>query len=143
DDPDDAVHAAAEYLCAHGGGDPSRLREAVYAYNHAWWYVDLVLSTALRYADAGALTPPSLAGRTAAWLAHHPNLDATPAGRADIALGRVDPRVLDLLATLTADHRVTVSALRTGHSRFVAGTTTESHHYHGRAVDIAAIDGQP
>ncbi|HEY8340132.1 MAG TPA: hypothetical protein VIK95_09700, partial [Egibacteraceae bacterium] len=76
-------------------------------------------------------------------LAHHPNLDATPAGRADIALGRVDPRVLDLLATLTADHRVTVSALRTGHSRFVAGTTTESHHYHGRAVDIAAIDGQP
>src|SRR5690606_28106131 len=139
-DPDDAVHAAADYLCAHGGGDPQRLRDALFAYNHAWWYVDLVLSTALRYADGGALTAPDHdAGR----LAHHPNLDVYPAGRADIALGRVDPRVVDLLATLTANHRITVVALRSGHSRYVAGTTTESHHYHGRAVDIAAIDGEP
>lgn len=38
--PLDSVPASARLLCANGGGNPNTLRNAVYAYNHAWWYVD-------------------------------------------------------------------------------------------------------
>jgi membrane-bound lytic murein transglycosylase B len=48
-DPVDAVHAAARYLCDNGGGRPgAALAGAVYAYNHAEWYVRDVLSLAAR-----------------------------------------------------------------------------------------------
>ena len=57
----DAVHGAANYLCASGAGRLSQLADAIWAYNHAGWYVDDVLALALRYgADsfgAGAKTP--------------------------------------------------------------------------------------
>jgi hypothetical protein len=46
-DPADAVPAAARLLCANGA--PGDLRGAIYAYNHAGWYVDQVLSLARRY----------------------------------------------------------------------------------------------
>ncbi|HEX8084730.1 MAG TPA: lytic transglycosylase domain-containing protein [Solirubrobacteraceae bacterium] len=42
--PVDAIYAAARYLRA--GGAPHDLRRAVFAYNHADWYVDSVLKTA-------------------------------------------------------------------------------------------------
>ncbi|WP_017556588.1 C40 family peptidase [Nocardiopsis baichengensis] len=48
-DPEDAIPAAADYLIAHGIKDD--VREAIYGYNHAWWYVDDVLEWAERYAD--------------------------------------------------------------------------------------------
>jgi cell wall-associated NlpC family hydrolase len=37
--PLDSVPATARMLCANGGSDPSTLPQAIYAYNHAWWYV--------------------------------------------------------------------------------------------------------
>jgi murein DD-endopeptidase MepM/ murein hydrolase activator NlpD len=40
-DPRDAIFAAARYLAASGA--PRHLREAIFAYNHARWYVDAVL----------------------------------------------------------------------------------------------------
>lgn len=46
DSPADAVFSAARYLCANGGGDPRRLPRAIWHYNHAQWYVDLVLGIA-------------------------------------------------------------------------------------------------
>ncbi|WP_201295309.1 MULTISPECIES: bifunctional lytic transglycosylase/C40 family peptidase [Nocardia] len=46
-DPSDAVHAAAFYLCDSGA--PADLRAAIWAYNHADWYVDQVLDQAARY----------------------------------------------------------------------------------------------
>jgi murein DD-endopeptidase MepM/ murein hydrolase activator NlpD len=46
----DAAFAAARYLCANGAAAAERLRQAVFAYNHAWWYVDEVLAWAGRYA---------------------------------------------------------------------------------------------
>ena len=50
--PDDAVYAAARYLAAAGGqADISR---AVFAYNHAQWYVDEVLALA-RTLGSGAV----------------------------------------------------------------------------------------
>ncbi|HEV2812268.1 MAG TPA: lytic transglycosylase domain-containing protein, partial [Solirubrobacteraceae bacterium] len=42
--PVDAIYAAARYLRASGA--PGDLRRAVFAYNHADWYVDSVLKTA-------------------------------------------------------------------------------------------------
>jgi NlpC/P60 family len=49
--PADAIPAAARYLAANGA--PSDLRAAIFAYNHAGWYVDQVLAQAARYAGAG------------------------------------------------------------------------------------------
>ncbi|WP_184395310.1 NlpC/P60 family protein [Nocardiopsis composta] len=48
-DPEDAIPAAADYLIAHGIKDD--VRQAIYGYNHAWWYVDDVLEWADKYAD--------------------------------------------------------------------------------------------
>jgi transglycosylase-like protein with SLT domain len=52
-DPFDAVPSAARMLCADGAssGTQSGLRHAIFAYNHADWYVNEVLALAGRYAD--------------------------------------------------------------------------------------------
>jgi murein DD-endopeptidase MepM/ murein hydrolase activator NlpD len=50
-DPEDAVYAAARYLAAAGG--TTDLRRGVFAYNHADWYVNDVLSLAQLYAQSG------------------------------------------------------------------------------------------
>lgn len=49
-DPFDAVPAAARLLCAAGAGSPRGLRGAIFAYNHATWYVNEVLALAQQYA---------------------------------------------------------------------------------------------
>ena len=51
-DPYDAVPSAARYLCASGAGTPSGLQGAIFAYNHADWYVAEVLALAQQYAQA-------------------------------------------------------------------------------------------
>lgn len=48
-DPDDAVFGAARYLCASGGAKTETLRAALWAYNNADWYVEMVLDLAARY----------------------------------------------------------------------------------------------
>jgi hypothetical protein len=48
--PLDAVPSAARLLCASGGGNSTTLRGAIFAYNHADWYVDEVLALAGEYA---------------------------------------------------------------------------------------------
>ena len=47
----DASFAAARLLCANGAGSPEGRRRAIFAYNHDWSYVALVLSWAGKYAD--------------------------------------------------------------------------------------------
>jgi len=47
-DPADAIPAAADYLIAHGLEDD--VRQAIFGYNHAWWYVDDVMEWAEQYA---------------------------------------------------------------------------------------------
>jgi len=50
--PLDAVPSAARMLCADGAssGTQAGLRQAVFAYNHATWYVNQVLALAAQYA---------------------------------------------------------------------------------------------
>jgi len=48
-DPTDAIYAAARDLCANGARDAANLPAAVFAYNHADWYVRRVLALAAAY----------------------------------------------------------------------------------------------
>ena len=49
--PLDAVPSAARLLCASGGGSSATLAGAIFAYNHATWYVNEVLALAAEYAQ--------------------------------------------------------------------------------------------
>ena len=54
--PLDAITSAARYLAASGAA--SNLPRAIFAYNHAWWYVDEVLALARSYGYRGDFSPP-------------------------------------------------------------------------------------
>jgi len=84
---------------------------------------------------AGAVTAPAVLA--------DPRITIYPCGRADLAAGLVDPRVLGVLEHLAdAGLRPTVSSLRCGHSLHTTRGTI-SEHASGNAVDIAAINGVP
>jgi hypothetical protein len=69
-------------------------------------------------------------------------LDIYPGGRADIAGKVTDVRVLVLLLYMSSRYReVTVTSLTSGHS-FLTASGNVSLHSHGRAVDIAALNGR-
>ncbi|MHB1511495.1 MAG: C40 family peptidase [Acidimicrobiales bacterium] len=55
-DPTDAVYAAARMLCANGAANGADISGAVFAYNHASWYVTEVLSIAQSYGQSQAQT---------------------------------------------------------------------------------------
>jgi hypothetical protein len=59
-DPADAIYTAARMLCADGarGGSTADIKQAIFAYNHAGWYVRAVLSWAARYAAPAPAGPP-------------------------------------------------------------------------------------
>jgi len=70
---------------------------------------------------------------------HDARLHIYAGGRADVAAGRVDVRVLALMLYLAQTyHEVTVSCLVSGH-RLYARPGVVSAHVYGRAVDIAAV----
>jgi membrane-bound lytic murein transglycosylase B len=49
--PPDAIFTAGRYLCANGAGTgPAALANAIFHYNHADWYVQMVLALAKQYA---------------------------------------------------------------------------------------------
>jgi cell wall-associated NlpC family hydrolase len=61
--PADAIFTAANHLCQNGGGKNGDLSQAVFAYNHADWYVTKVLAIASTYEAArpgpwGGPAPP-------------------------------------------------------------------------------------
>jgi hypothetical protein len=69
-------------------------------------------------------------------------LDIYPGGRADVASGKTDVRVLVFILYLAETHgQVTVSSLRSGH-RFFSRPGVPSAHVYGLAVDIAALEGK-
>ncbi len=55
-DPADAIYSAADYL--HASGAPGDYRQAIFAYNHASWYVQAVEGWAAKY--RGAPTAPGV-----------------------------------------------------------------------------------
>lgn len=70
------------------------------------------------------------------------NLKASQAARADLESGRVDQRLVSLLARLARQHQIRVTTIKTGHpmaERSPAGR--ENDHYFYRAADITEVDG--
>jgi len=64
----------------------------------------------------------------------------------DILSGGVDPRVIDVLTWIASRRAsITVTSVRSDHSTCVAGSSPcrVSAHHLGRAVDIAAVNGEP
>jgi len=63
----------------------------------------------------------------------------------DILAGQVDPRIIDIM-TWIANRRqsITITSMKTDHSMCVAGSNPcrVSAHKLGRAIDIAAVDGE-
>ncbi|MDQ3995368.1 MAG: lytic transglycosylase domain-containing protein, partial [Actinomycetota bacterium] len=58
--PDDAIYAAARYLAAAGAHDD--LDRAIFAYNHAQWYVNDVLELAQVFAAGGGFDGSLVSG---------------------------------------------------------------------------------
>jgi hypothetical protein len=86
-----------------------------------------------------AATKPRLARR----LLSDARVDIYAGGRGDVEAGRIDIRVLTLIAYLTATYgQVTVSSLETGHGLFSRPGAISAHAY-GRAVDVTALAGVP
>jgi hypothetical protein len=159
-DPAHAIPAAARKLCGDGlarphaaARDPCRhvlgsaaLHVALKRYNNACWYVHEVVTLAQRYTRGAPPVAPSADPFLVA-LVRHRNLAATTSHgcdpAADLASGRLDLRVQSLLAVLAERHRIRLSCLRSGHSRYVKGTNRVSNHTVWRAVDIDRVDGQP
>ena len=71
-DPADAIYTAARMLCADGarGGSTAGIEQAIFAYNHAGWYVREVLSWAASYATSAAGLPADPAGQPSPQSAH-------------------------------------------------------------------------
>jgi hypothetical protein len=63
-------------------------------------------------------------------------------GRHDLAIGRIDVRVIVLIRYLAEAHgQVTISSLKTGHGIYSRPGVVSAHTY-GQAVDIAALAGK-
>jgi hypothetical protein len=132
-DPADAIPAAARYLRAAGA--PEDYRAALFAYNHADWYVAQVLGKAAAYRGAPrggelAIDPAALRD-----VVGNPRIQLTPIQRADLFAGGIDPRLISTLAWIGRRHTVVLTALRADH---YPGTNHEA----GRAFDIGAVDGE-
>jgi hypothetical protein len=116
-DPQDAVHAAADFLCDHHATtDPAR---AVFAYNHADTYVAAVLTQAAAYRQPA----PTRTG----WPAQAATVP-DPSGTG----GHVTPRTATLYRALTTHHAVREGASCWDPHR----QNPDSDHPRGRACDV-------
>jgi hypothetical protein len=133
-DPEDAIPAAARYLRASGA--PADYPRAIFAYNHADWYVADVLGQAELYRGA-AINMAGAPGVTASIgeLLANPRIILTPGQRIDLRAGGIDPRLLATLEWMSRRHAVVITSLRADH---YPGTNHEA----GRAIDIGAVDGE-
>lgn len=136
----DAIFSAAHLLCANGAGDPSRLADAIWNYNHSDSYVAEVLELATSY---GVATLGSgLASAAPTDLLNNPRVTLTSNARADLEAGVVDARIIALLDAISRRYAIGISVFKSGHSmRTRSGSI--SNHYYGRAVDITFVDGRP
>ena len=146
-DPEDAIFAAARYLDEHGAQDD--LRRALFAYNHAGWYVDSVLIRAERISATYKERDKELRtllrrnrDRLERQVLEDERIEIYGCGRQDIAAHRIDRRVLILLRYLAnSGLHPTVTSLTCGHGIYTKSGNV-SHHTTGSAVDIAAINGK-
>jgi hypothetical protein len=150
-DPVDAIPAAADYLKASGA--PQDNHRAIFAYNHAEWYVAEVLTKASEYRgaldatrgrDIPASLTSNLAGATEVLrLADgpRPRIKLAASHRNDLSTGAIDTRVTSLLVAIARTHTITVWSLKSDHD-YLTSSGNPSNHAFGRAVDIGVVDGE-
>ena len=138
DDPADAIYSAAAYLRASGA--PADMRGALFAYNHAGWYVDEVLALARRYADTtDAPGSPTSADEADATCALEPTAsggEVRTAPGADLPGRPITPETLAFLRRVAGiyGHPLIVTT-GTNHSRYTVDGRV-SDHADGHAADI-------
>src|SRR4051794_10550505 len=117
----DAVATAARYLQANGA--PANWRAALFAYNHAGWYVDEVIARATRYRAAapGPATPGAYT-----WLAALPSFPGE----------RCDARIVGEVEQLSHVYGLRVTDCFGGFPHASGG-----EHPLGLAVDWVPVDG--
>jgi Transglycosylase SLT domain len=138
-EPADAIPAAARYLSAAGA--PADNRAALFAYNHADWYVAEVLAKAAEFRGAVQGSPLPQLSAAVGTVLRDPRIALTLLQRADLRDGLVDPRLVSALATIAARHSIVVTSLRSDHSTYTVDGNV-SNHSAGRAMDIGAVDGE-
>jgi hypothetical protein len=117
-------------------GAPRDYRAALFAYNHADWYVADLLAKAALYRGAPRPGTGLTVDRAAVGeLLRNPRIVLTPVQRTDLLAGGIDPRLIATLAAIGRRHTVAITALRADHA---PGTNHEA----GRAIDIGAVDGE-
>ncbi|MEN3282347.1 MAG: hypothetical protein V7607_3487 [Solirubrobacteraceae bacterium] len=124
-DPEDAVPAAANYLRAAGA--PADYRGAIFAYNHASWYVSEVLGWAKRYRGASVNQAPEAQRVTfdGRWLARVPGTNV-----------RCDARIVDDVSYILRRFGLDATAC------FAAsGHRLHGEHPLGLAIDAVPADG--
>ncbi len=137
--PDDSAATLARLIWSRGD-----IEAGVFSHNQAQWYVDAVMAQSAQMKGSCQVTH-------AAWPILYPaaspgqitwsNLSfSNDLERSDVEGGQLDPRVMKLLATITKNHTITLSATRSDHSMLTASGNI-SNHYYGRAIDIAMVDG--
>ncbi|HSD25146.1 MAG TPA: lytic murein transglycosylase [Solirubrobacterales bacterium] len=137
--PADSAATLARIIWAAGD-----LRAGLFQHNHAEWYVEAVM------ADAEAIKG-SCQVKTVAYSVALPGPTNAPINwrnvelsnqleMVDIQSGAIDPRIINLIGAISQQHTITISALRSDHSKSTSSGNV-SNHYYGRAMDIAAIDG--
>jgi hypothetical protein len=137
--PADSAATLARMIWAAGD-----LRAGLFQHNHAEWYVEAVLQDA--EAMKGSCQVKTVAysvalpGPTSAAINWRNVELSNQLEMVDLQSGAIDPRIMNLLGAISQQHTVTISALRSDHSKFTTGGNV-SNHYYGRAMDIAAIDG--
>jgi hypothetical protein len=144
-EPADAIATAARYLKASGA--PADYHRALFAYNHAEWYVAQVLSKADEYRGAMAGELPAApegippATESMRQILANRRVTLTPSQRTDVRSGFLDPRLLAALAWTVEHHAVVITALKSDHSRTTVDGNVSNHSV-GRAMDIGAVDGE-
>jgi hypothetical protein len=139
--PADSAATLARMIWAAGD-----LGAGLFQHNHAEWYVEAVL------ADAEAMKGTCQA-KTVAYSVALPGPTNAPINwrnvelsnsleMVDIQSGAVDPRIINLIGAISQQHTITISSLRSDHSKLTSSGNV-SNHYYGRAMDISAIDGIP
>lgn len=155
-DPDVKATAVA-YVAAHTSSQGLRVIDAQYGglldasasvlvvTSAATYDVRLVQAsphwrvTAMYPSQPGA--PARSVSSAATTVLHDTRVTLPPAADADVRSGQVHDSVLEFLATLSGEHQLDVSVVRSGHPIYVFGTNRPSDHPKGRAVDIFRIDG--
>jgi hypothetical protein len=135
----DAIPAAARYLRASGA--PGDYRAALFAYNHADWYVAEVLAKDATFRGAAVGAPLPQLTASVGQVLGDPRIVLTPLQRADLRAGLIDPRLVSALGAIARRHTIVITALQSDHSTYTVHGAF-SNHGAGRAMDIGAVDGE-